>query len=177
MESLQRAYMRLIGNMNIDGRVKQEKDRMLNMAGLKKIPADVYMEEHRENIVNIYKEVDLAVICDLMDMGYTWRDVMENYTSMPLIMEEYDDPELIRQYTDEVISRVNEERHKRAKNDFIGASDAYNRIKRNLSKKYVEENDRQFREYHDGEIVITMLMEEGYPEKTIMDVLRNNTDG
>lgn len=176
MESLQRAYMRLIGNMNIDGRVKQEKEKLFNMAGLKKIPADVYMEEHRENIVNIYKEVDLAVICDLMDMGYTWRDVMENYTGMPLIMEEYDDPELIRQYTDEVISRVNEERHKRAKNDFIGASDAYSRIKRNLSKKYVEENDRQFREYHDGEIVIAMLMEEGYPEKTIMEVLRNNTD-
>lgn len=176
MESLQRAYMRLISDMNVDDRIKQEKDRMLHMAALKKIPAEIYMEQHQERLVNIYKEVDLAAICDLMEMGYTWRDVMENYTSMPLIMQEYDDPVKIKQYTDEVISKVNEERHKRAKNDFVGASDAYNRIKKNLSKKYVEENDQQFREYHDGEIVIAMLMEEGYPEKTVKDVLRNNTD-
>lgn len=175
MESLNHAYLRIIDKLDVNEKVASCKKSLLHQAQSQNLNPEEYMAQHREDIVNIYKQADLSVICDLMDIGYSWRDVMENYANNPMILNEYDDAALIKKYTDEVIELVNAERRKRSKTDFVEASEAFERIKKNLSKKYMED-DNSFSEYHDGEIVISMLVNEGYPEKTVADVLLKNTD-
>lgn len=175
MESLTHAYLRLIDKLEVNDKVANCKAALLHQAQSRNIKPEEYMAQHREDIVKIYKQADLSVICDLMDIGYSWREVMENYANNPMIINEYDDAALIKQYTDEVIELVNAERRKRSKTDFVEASDAFERIKKNLSKKYMDD-DNSFSEYHDGEIVISMLVNEGYPEKTVADVLMKNTE-
>ena len=175
MESLNHAYLRIIDKLDVNEKVANCKKSLIHQAQSQNLNPEEYMAQHREDIVNIYKQADLSVICDLMDIGYSWRDVMENYANNPMILNEYDDAALIKKYTDEVIELVNAERRKRSKTDFVEASEAFERIKKNLSKKYMED-DNSFSEYHDGEIVISMLVNEGYPEKTVADVLLKNTD-
>ena len=91
MESLTHAYLRLIDKLEVNDKVANCKAALLHQAQSRNIKPEEYMAQHREDIVKIYKQADLSVICDLMDIGYSWRDVMENYANNPMIINEYDD--------------------------------------------------------------------------------------
>lgn len=172
MESLEHAYYRLLSESGFTEAIQNIKQNIINAS---EGSAENALSERKEEIIDAYKKMDLSIICDLLEMGYSWRDVIENYTSNPFILHELDIQHEVQQYTDSVIELVNDERMNRLTQDYDDAQRVFTSYRTSLNNKYVDDDRyQQYREYRDGEIVINMLVHDGYTEATISRVLIDN---
>jgi hypothetical protein len=126
-----------------------------------------------QDFENLYLSKDLEVLCDLLDNGYSMRDVMEAYTHQNSFANEFHEEDaIISQYEDKVLSLVNDERKKRVGREYEKAKDVYLAYLENNQNKYAGHEDA-FSAYHEGEIIISMLVQDGFAEETIHTVLQN----
>ena len=83
--------------------------------------------------------------------------------------------ELVKIYEDKVLSRVNDERKKRSGQEFDRARNAYEAYRQNNGNKY-DDHDDAYQDYREGEVIIAMMVKDGYSEQTIADVLEARSD-
>lgn len=171
MESIASAYNRLLTQSGIMIETEKLRKRIILEAKGQNISIDECLEKHIHDFSLLTQATDLSIICDLMDMGYSWRDVTELYTDFPLISKYIRDASKIKTYTDSILQQVNEERQNRAKQEYTAATEAFENYRNLANAKYSDTDGNNFSEHRDGDVVISMMVNDGYSQQTISDVM------
>lgn len=170
MESAIHAYQRIIMTEDLRAKATQLYNSLHQEAEESGLAYEEIKQQHCQDFEDLYLPQDLQVICDLLDHGYSMREIMEAYTDQNLFAQEIKVPELVKIYEDKVLSRVNDERKKRSGQELDRAKNAYEAYRQAADSKY-NEHGNAYQDYQEGEIIISLLVKDGYSEQTIADVL------
>lgn len=175
MEPASRAYQRIIMSEDLRSNAQQLYQQLRDEAEDQGMDYDEVKRRHCQEFENLYLPQDLKVICDMLEHGYSMREVTEAYTDQNLFARDIKVPELVKIYEDKVLSRVNDERKKRSGQEFDRARNAYEAYRQNNGNKY-DDHDDAYQDYREGEVIIAMMVKDGYSEQTIADVLEARSD-
>lgn len=175
MESAASAYRRLMREESFQEAAKTLFRQMQKLAQTAGTDFESYKREHWQELEKLYLPQDLKAICDLLDKGYSLREVTEAYTDQNLFAMDMGSTDLVKIYEDKVLGLVNNERQKRSGAEFDRANKAYHDYASAADKKY-DHHEKVNPDYRVGEIVIAMMMRDGFAESTIVDVLESNAD-
>lgn len=175
MEPASRAYQRIIMSENLRSNAQQLYQQLHNEAEEQGLDYEEVKRRHCQDFENLYLPQDLKVICDMLEHGYSMREVTEAYTDQNLFAQDIKVPELVKIYEDKVMSLVNDERKRRSGQEFDRAAAAYASYSKSIAGKYDDHSDA-YRDYQQGEIIISMMVKDGFSEKTIADVLESQTE-
>lgn len=118
MNAIEHEYFKLVTESNIEEHITKFKASLADEAVAKGIEPEAYIKEHKKDILEQYKKIDLGILCTLLDNGQSWRNIYENFTTNSIIMSELDNPEDVQSYTDEVLGLVQKEMYHRTRIDF-----------------------------------------------------------
>lgn len=173
MNAIEYEYFKLVTESNIEEHITKFKASLADEAAAKGVEPEAYLKEHKKDILEQYKKIDLGILCTLLDNGQSWRNIYENFTTNSIIMSELDNPEDVQSYTDEVLGLVQKEMYHRTRIDFDDANRAFLNYSEALEAKYQDASE-DLTDYRNGEIVINMLVKDDYSQDTIEKVLLNN---
>lgn len=173
MNAIEHEYFRLVTESDIEEHITKYKASLAEEAAAKGIEPETYLKEHKKDILEKYRKIDLSILCTLLDNGQSWRNIYENFTTNSIIMSELDNPDDVQSYTDEVLGLVQKEMYNRTRIDFEDANRAFLSYSEALEAKYQDASD-DLTDYRNGEIVINMLIKDNYSQDTIEKVLLNN---
>lgn len=172
MNTLEHDYLELVTGSNILEVVQLKKNQLRQEAQAQQLDPEAYLNEHKKDILNLYKNADLGILCTLLENGHSWRNVTENYTGQPQIIRELDDAQEIRNYINDVLDMVQVEMNHRTKENFQDAYQAFASYREAEEGKY--QNTDNLKEYIDGQLVIKLLVQDGYSQDTIKKVLKEH---
>lgn len=141
MEPASRAYQRIIMSEDLRSNAQQLYQQLRDEAEEQGMDYDEVKRRHCQEFENLYLPQDLKVICDMLEHGYSMREVTEAYTDQNLFARDIKVPELVKIYEDKVLSRVNDERKKRSGQEFDRARNAYEAYRQNNGNKYDDHDD------------------------------------
>ena len=173
MESAASAYKRMIMEENFQQKYKNLIQEMSEDAKKENQDFKAYLNNHYKKLEKLYLPQDLKIICDLLDKGYSMREVTEAYTDLNYFAMDISNDDLVKIYEDNVFSRVNSERQKRSGKEYDRAQKAYSTYMETGGKGY-SEGEKISADYITGAAVISLLVRDGFAEATVEDVLESS---
>lgn len=169
MESASSAYQRMVmrkeeyskqANALSQSVLKDAKDKQISFGEAKK--------QRAMEFANLFRPWDVQALSELLDSGYSLREVKMSYHKQNYFAQVFDDAQFIKYFEDSVWDNVNDARQKRSHEELEPAKKAYATYQSALKGQYEEEDDAEYRE---GQILLHMIVQDGYTEQTVEDVL------
>lgn len=162
----------------IDMYLKGQVSRDLPENGLGVHVDDAY-ERQKESYYTKFEELllkkDLAIFCKLLDEGYSLKEVLEAHRKNSLLSGQFTDAKLLDNYADNVLGHVNRERILKTGKMYDLAKKLYLEKVASLTDKYASYSLDKFNAFHEGSIVLSMMVEHNFFPEVIEEVLRRNS--
>lgn len=170
----------------IEGKSSEEKDRYLRGQvprdlpenGLEITVKNAYIakkESLHVRFEDLFFKKDLNIFCKLLDDGYSLKEVLEAHRKKSLLSTQFTNEKLLNNYADNILGHVNRERILRTGKLYELAKKLYLEKINSLSDKYASYSKDKFNAFHEGSIVISMMIDHNFFPEVIEEVLRRNS--
>ena len=162
----------------IDRYLRHQVPRNLPENGVA-IPVKVSYREKKEKFysrfVDLFLKKDLHIFCKLLDDGYSLKEVMEAEHKCSLLSSQFDDKKVLSNYVDKVLAFVNPERILHTGKLYDLAKKVYLEKTLSIGDKYTSYSKSNYNAFHEGSIVISMMLQHNFSPEVIEEVLRRNS--
>lgn len=118
---------------------------------------------------------DLTVSCEMLEQGYQLTDIMDCLRKHSYYATHTADKKSITAYMDNVLAKINHEQIRRSGNAYPEAKKAYLLKVENLINKYENYSKASFSDYHEGSIILGMLIHDKFNPEVIKKVIEENS--
>jgi len=170
----------------IEGKSSEEKDRYLRGQVPRDLPENglelsvrkaynLKKESMHVRFEDLFFKKDLNVFCKLLDAGYSLKEVLEVHRKKSFLSTQFTNEKLLNNYADNVLGHVNRERILRTGKLYDLAKNLYLEKINSLPDKYASYSKDKFNAFHEGSIVISMMIDHNFFPEVIEEVLRRNS--
>jgi len=152
--------------------------RNLSGNGLALSVYDAYRKKKMQ-FLHQFKKVfltkDVHAFCKLLDLGYSLKEVMNAHCKVSFMRAQFDDEKILNGYMDQVMELVNPERILRTGKLYDFARKIYLEKASAIVNKYASYSKENYNVFHEGSVVISMMMQHKFFPEVIEEVLRKNS--
>jgi hypothetical protein len=145
-------------------------------SGLSVSADEAYLQKksfHSQSLQQFYFKNDFQVVCQLMDQGYSIKEVQKIIMKSSIFAQEIKDPKALATYCDKVMAGINANRMIRSGKIYELAQDVYLKKSAAIQGKYSAKNGYNL--FQEGKVIISMLMQFKFFPEVIEEVLRNKS--
>lgn len=170
MKRVEIAYKEAVTNHEnrIEAEILRFQDSIKNDLNLQVTPG----HETVRKVKNFYQKVDCKAVCQLLDQGYTIREVQQGLLKSSPFAQIVTEKKFVQNYCDEVMNEINRERMLRSGKLYEIAKESYLKKSLAIQDKYA---NYPFNEFQEGKVVISMLRDSGFFPEVIEAILQKHS--
>lgn len=123
-------------------------------------------------IKDFYQKVDRKAVCQLLDQGYTIREVQQGLLKSSPFAQIIIEKKFVQNYCDTVMNDINRERMLRSGKLYEIAKESYLKKSLAIQGKYA---NYSFDEFQEGKVVISMLRDSGFFPEIVEAILEKHS--
>lgn len=167
-------------NVYIDNHIKSDNTDLVktNIQHPTKSAKEAYKEKKQiyyYRFDQLFAKYDLDIACILAEKGHPLKDIVSTMCHCSLFSTHIKDQKNITKYVDKVLANINNARFFRNGKVYDLAKKAYIKRANDIIDKYSAYSKPNFNSFHEGVVVISMMMNDHFFPEIIEQVLRRNS--